>query len=120
MIRKNIVTDCTKCRKKIHEEEQELFLKESYKFYANSVDSAVCYVVSAVLWSMIIKGRTKKYINQLYDSMIMIFTQNKLLGKEVRLTDVMKKLEEEYDIDFDRIRITVETEKQFKEGIEIK
>ena len=62
------------------------------------------------------RGRTKQYIQQLYNDLVMIFDTPAVFGKDIKLTDVMKKLEKEYGIDWRRLNVHIETESQFLRG----
>lgn len=113
MIRRNNVTDCSKCRKLIHEREKTEFAKEMYRFFRDNIQMAECFTIAAVLWSMAKKGRSKKYIKETFDDLCMMFESDNLFGKEITTTQIMKNLEDEYGIDFHRVKVNVETEKQF-------
>lgn len=75
--------------------------------------SFAVYAISAVLMTMIRRGRSKKYIQQMYDDMCFIFDTPSIMGKEVTTTTIMKMLQDEYGIDFDRVNVHLESEKEF-------
>lgn len=105
--------NCTDCRRRIHEEEKENFLKAEYSMMQDMGKSFAVYAISAVLMTMIRRGRSKKYIQQMYDDMCFIFDTPNIMGKEVTTTTIMKMLQDEYDIDFDRVNVHLESEKEF-------
>lgn len=105
--------NCNDCRKRIHEEEKEAFLKAEYSMMRDMGKSFAVYAISAVLMTMIRRGRTKKYIQKMYDDMVFIFDTPSIMGKEVTTTTVMKTLEEEYGIDWSRVNPIIEDEKDF-------
>lgn len=113
-------TDCGACRKRIHKEEQEAFLKHEYKLFSDMAYSMACFAVCGTLCAQIRRGRTKEYIKKLYDDICFFFGQPYIFGKEITMTQIMKQLSEEYDIDFDKITVNLETEREFirsaKEG----
>lgn len=105
--------NCNDCRKKIHEEEKEAFLRAEYSMMRDMGKSFAVYAISAVLMTLVRRGRTKKYIQQMYDDMVFIFDTPNIMGKEVTTTTVMKTLEEEYGIDWSRVNPIIEDEKDF-------
>lgn len=105
--------NCTNCRRRIHEEEKENFLKAEYSMMQDMGKSFAVYAISAVLMTMIRRGRSKKYIQQMYDDMCFIFDTPSIMGKEVTTTTIMKMLQDEYGIDFDRVNVHLESEKEF-------
>lgn len=111
------ITNCDTCRKKILQAAKEGYLKEQYAIYRALSRTFACYCTAAVLMAFIRRGRTKKYIQVVFDDMVAIFDMPSLFGKDIDLTSVMNKLEKEYDIDFKRIKVHIETEKQFITGM---
>ena len=63
------------------------------------------------------KGRSKKYIQDMYNDMVAIFDMPKIFGKVITMTDIMKRLEREYGIDFKRIHVHIESEQEFVKGV---
>jgi hypothetical protein len=53
----------------------------------------------------------------MFDEMVMIFDTETFFGKQITLTDIMKDLESDYGIDFKRINVHLESEKEFIKGI---
>lgn len=107
---------CAQCRKKIEQEQLELHRKDQYSIYKALAHTFACYSTAAVLMAFIRRGRSKQYIKQLFDDMVFIFDTPQLFGNDINLPDVMEKLSKEYDIDFKRINVNIETEKQFITG----
>ena len=108
--------NCAACRKKIAKEKEKEFLKEQYAIYKALVKTFACFSTAAVLMAHIRRGRSKKYIQDLFEDLVMIYDTPALFGKEIRLPDMMKRLEKEYDIDFKRINVHYETESEFIKG----
>lgn len=105
--------DCASCRKRIHEEEMEAFLQKEYSIFRDCSFSFATYAICAVLMTMVRRGRTKKYIQQLYDDMCFVFDTPEIFGKQITMSEIMNKLENDYGIDWSKIHIHMETEKQF-------
>lgn len=104
---------CEACRKQIKKECENEFLKREYAIYQDSALTFATFSTAAVLMAMARRGRTKKYIQKLYDDIVFIYDTPTVFGKEIRLTEVMKRLEKDYDIDFSRINVKLETESEF-------
>lgn len=107
------LTNCNTCRKQIIKQAQDEYLKQQYRIYKDVAHTFACFTTAAVLMYFIRKGRTKKYIQELFDGMVMIFDTPNIFGKSIDLLDVMHRLEKDYDIDFHRIHVCLETESQF-------
>jgi hypothetical protein len=110
--------NCNSCRKKIHEEERDLFLKQQYAVFKDMSTSFAAYAITTVLMTMVKRGRTKEYIQKLFDDMVFIFDTPAVMGKEISMHDCMKLLENEYGIDWDRINVSIESEKEFIRAVQ--
>lgn len=111
------IRDCNKCRKEMHKEEQEAFLKHQYKIMQDMAYTFACHATAAALMVQTQRGRSKEYIQKMFDDMCMVYDTSTLFGKPIILPDVMKQLEKEYGIDFRRIHISLETEQEFIKGV---
>lgn len=109
--------NCTQCRNKIHKEEKEAFLKGQYAILKDAAFTFACYATTAALAVQVRRGRSKEYIQKLYDDMVMMFDTSTLFGKEIKLTDIMHDLERDYGIDFKRINVHLESEQEFVKGV---
>ena len=105
--------DCTKCRKAIIAGVREEFLKDQYEVFSTISDTFGKCCTAVMLMAMIRKGRSKKYIQDLFNDIVMIYDSPGLFGKDIRSDDIIKRLEQEYELDFSRIHIHIETESQF-------
>ena len=109
--------NCTQCRNKIHKEEQEKYLKKEYAGIRDAVDTIACLTTASVLGVQVQRGRTKEYIQELFKDICMMYETSELFGKPITLTDIMKQLEADYDIDFKKIHVNFnETEKEYIKG----
>ena len=109
--------NCTECRKRIHAEEQEEYLKKQYHGIKDAVDTIACLTTAAVLAVQVQRGRSKLYIQELFKDILMMYETPSVLGEPIELTAVMKQLEEEYGINFKRISVNfTETEKEYIKG----
>ena len=110
-------TDCNKCRGKILKEAKEEFMKHEYAIFEDMAYTFAVYATTAVLATQVKKGRSKKYIQDMYNDMVAIFDMPKIFGKVITMTDIMKRLEREYGIDFKRIHVHIESEQEFVKGV---
>lgn len=108
------VKNCTDCRKQIHKEERELYIKQQYAWLKDGMFTMATLSTAVALVALRKRGRSRAYIRKFFDDMVMLYDTGSVMGKQIVLTDVMKQLETEYDIDFRRIHVNfVETEKEF-------
>lgn len=106
-------TDCNSCRKRIHEEEKTEFLKAQYAIFTDMAECFAAYAVSSVLMTLVRRGRTKQYIQKMYEDMCFAFTTPEVMGREIRMNEIMKMLEKDYGIDWSKISVNCETEHEF-------
>ena len=111
------ITNCTKCREKMLMQAKEEYLKQQYSVYYDLANTFCCYCTAAVLMAFIRKGRSKKFIQQLFNDLVFIYDTPDLFGKAIILTDVLKQLENDYDIDFKRLNVRIEKESEFITGM---
>ena len=114
---KSKITDCITCRKAIYKEAETAYIKEQYRFFKDSAYSMACFAVCGVLTAMIRKGRTKRYIKQLYDDMCLVFSTPDYFGKQINMTDIMHTLESEYGIDLQKLEVHHESEQRYLTGV---
>ena len=102
--------NCTQCRREMHEE----YLKHEYAGISDAIYTIACLATASVLSVQVQRGRSKKYIQELFDDIRMMYETGSVLGKPIVLTEVMKQLEADYDIDFKKIKVNfVESEREF-------
>ena len=109
-------TDCSKCRKEIHEEEYKAFLKKEYAFFSDAAYSMAVFATIVALCVHERRGRTKEYIQKFFDEMCFMFDYPEFKGKRVKMTDIQHMLEKDYGIDFGKIKLHIESEKEFIYG----
>lgn len=111
------VRDCNACKKQVFKEAKEEFLKHEYSIMKDMSYTFACHATAACLMAMTQRGRSKEYIQKLFDDIVMVFDTSELFGKPIILTDVMKNLEKDYGIDFKRLHVTIESERDFVRDI---
>ena len=107
------VKDCSKCRKQIINEAKTEFAKHEYAIFSDSAFTMAVYATVAVLTAQVRRGRSKEYIQKLFDEIVMIYDTPELFGKPIVLSDLRKTFEKDYEIDFNRINVHIEDEKSF-------
>lgn len=110
-------TDCTACRKRIYKEAETEYLKREYAWFSDAAYSMAVYSTVCAIAVMTRRGRTKEYIQKFFDDMCLIYDYPAQFGKELTMNDLMKQFEQDYGIDFKRINVHLETEKQFIRGV---
>lgn len=111
-------TDCTACRKRIYKEAETAYLKQEYKFFEDAAYSMAVFATIVALSVLHRRERSKAFIRSFFDEMCFIFDAPPVMGKEIRMTDMQKVLEEKYGIDFDRIKLHLESEAEFVKGVQ--
>lgn len=111
---KTRVKNCEQCRKMIHKEEQENYLRNQFAWLNDGMFTMACLATTAALTVQMQRGRSKEYVRKMFEDMVMIYTTSSVLGKKIDMLDAMKTLEEEYGIDFNRIHVNFgESEREF-------
>ena len=111
------VRSCEQCRKSIHEEEKTKFLKHEYAIFKDAAYTFACHATAAALMVQAQRGRSKEYIQKMFDDMCMVFDTSTLFGKPIVLNEVMADLTAEYGIDFKKIHVNLESESEFIKGV---
>lgn len=107
------VKDCSKCRKQIVQEAKTEFAKHEYAIFTDCAFTMAVYATVATLTAQVRRGRSKEYIQKLFDDIVMIYDTPEIFGKPIVLSDLRNTLEREYGIDFTRINVHIEDEKTF-------
>lgn len=107
------VKDCSKCRKQIIQEAKTEFAKHEYAIFTDCAFTMAIYATVAALTAQVRRGRSKEYIQKLFDDIVMIYDTPEMFGKEITLTMLKTTLEQQYGIDFNRINVHIEDEKSF-------
>lgn len=109
-------TDCIKCREKIYKEAETAYLKKEYQFFEDAAYSMAVFATIAALSVQLRRGRSRTYIRTFFQEMCLIFDAPPIMGKQITMTEMQKLFENEYGIDFQKIKLHLETEKEFVNG----
>ena len=93
--------------KKLLEAERTCIYREQGNNFAKAV-------IAAVLLAMHRRGRTKKYIQELFEDILLVLDQPVIEGVEMTNIDVESFISEKYGIDFERVNVRLETEAQIR------
>ena len=113
-------SNCTVCRKNIEQKTREEYLKSQYAIFKDMAFTFAVYATTAALMVQVRRGRSKEYIQRLFDDLVMIYDTPKVFGKTIELTDMKNMLETEYGLDFSRIKVHIEDEKAFVKSVKAK
>lgn len=108
--------NCAKCREQIAEEIQTQYLKQGYKYFEDTSYSIAYLIIAAALSVHHRRGRSRTYIRAFYDELLWILKTPEVFGKEITMTDTMKMLEDTYGIDFGKVELNLESEREFISG----
>ena len=106
-------TDCSKCRKALLEEAERQYAEHYYEMFENTVDSAAAWAAAISLSVLIRQNKSPDEIKEFFKEFCFISSLSEVFGKEITVENVVKRLETEYDIDFNDIEVHVENKKQF-------
>lgn len=107
------VRDCKKCRADIFKAAKEEYLNHEFDIFEDTARSFTIYAICGLLTALIRKGRTPEYISKMYDDMCNVFNTDTFFGNTVTMNDIMKALEKDYGINWDRVQPKLETRKEF-------
>lgn len=105
--------NCSACRKKIYKEAEAAYLKNEYAYFENAAYSMAMFSTIVALSVHHRRGRSKEYIKKFFDEMCFVFDFPELFGKRIDMLEAKAMLEKEYGIDFSKIVLHLETEKEF-------
>ena len=114
------VKNCSQCRKQIADAAKDEYVKREYAIFHDSAFTFAVYATVAALTVQVRRGRSKEYIQKLYDDMVCVYDTPEIFGKAIYLTDLKNSLEKEYGIDFERINVRIEDEKSFIKSLKRK
>lgn len=106
-------TDCSKCRVDIYRQAKTDYLKEQYKWFTECADSFATLTAVCAIAVMYRRGRSPEYIKKFFEDMCFMYDYPEFNGKRVDMVTLMKQFEEEYGLDFSKIHLHLESEKEF-------
>ena len=107
------VRDCEKCKKAIAKEQEKACMSCQYDMFSKTADDIGKSMAAAMIAVLDRRKRTPDYIRKFFDDLIFILEYPDIFGKEQLHAESMKEhFEKKYGIDFDRIKIKVETKEE--------
>lgn len=85
---------------------------EIERIYREHSDDVTKAVIAAVLLVMHRRGRTAKYIQELFSDIVCVLDQPKIMGHQMTDIEVKKFITEQYGIDFGQVHMQVETDSE--------
>ena len=110
-------TDCTKCRVAIYKQAQTDYLKEQYKWHADNADSFAAFTTVCAIAVMERRGRSSEYIKKFFEDLCFIYDYPEFHGKRVDMVETIKQYAEKYGLDFGKIHLHLQTEKEFVDSM---
>lgn len=105
--------DCIKCRDKVKKEAYEQFLKGQYTIYRDTAHTSAVIATAVSLAVLQRQHKSKEEIQNFFEEMCLIYDFPEVFGKQLALDDLIASLEKDYDIDFNKIKLHIENEKEF-------
>lgn len=106
------IQNCDQCKKAIAKEQEKACLAcqfEMFKATADDIGKAMAGAMIAVLHK---RKRTKRYIQQFFDDLIFVLECPEILGKELHAEKMKAEFTKLYGIDFERVKVKVETKEE--------
>lgn len=100
-------------RKRIKEESKKEFLETQYAFFKDMALTFATYSTVAVIAVMHRRKRAKRYIRKLFKDLCLIYDYPEVFGEQLDMAKLMKQFEDEYGLDFSKITVHLESEKEF-------
>lgn len=88
-----------------------------FRVFLKVKDGIAQQVVAAMLYAYHLEGFRKKRIQDMFERMLSIITLPDTLQGGVDGTGLMDFISREYGIDFDRVKLKAETEKEYLERV---
>lgn len=85
-----------------------------YKLFCLIADDVARSVVGACLYAMWVRGRSKRYVQKLYEDIKLVLDYPKCFGVELTDTAVKELLKKEYDIDLSEVTTKKESFRDFQ------
>ena len=104
---------CAQCKKEIRDEIKKEYRKDEYQWMIDLMQSAIEHTTVCAIAVMERRGRSKDYIQKFFNELCFVYDMPSIFGKEIRAEDVKRRYEKEYNIDFDKIKVHFESEKEF-------
>ena len=88
-----------------------------FRVFLKVKDGVAQQVVAAMLYAYHLKGYRKKRLQDMFEQMLSIINLPPTIAGPISGNSLIDFLEREYEIDFDRIKLQTETEKEYLERV---
>ena len=93
---------------------RKLIEADRLKIYHEQADFIAQSAIAAVLLTMHRRGRSKKYIQDLFNDILDVLNQPQIFGKQMTDTEVRQYMTDEYGIDFDKVHLQLESDTEIR------
>ena len=100
------IRDCQKCR-------EQQFQEYQYDIFSNLIDSAAVSTAAMAITVLERQGKSSEEIKAFFEDYCFVSSMSEVFGKKITAADAIKKFEEKYDIDFNKIECHIVTKQQF-------
>lgn len=109
----NVRVNCTECRKRVLKEAEKVYAEQQYDIMGLTVESAAEWAAAIALSVLRRQNKTPEEIKTFFEDFCFISSMPEIFGKQITMDDVIKKYEKEYEIDFNKIEVHMESKKRF-------
>ena len=109
----NVRVNCNECRKKVLKEAEKIYAENQYDILENAVDTAAEWAAAITIAVLGRQGKTHEEIKAFFEDFCFVSSMSEVFGKQITMNDAIKQFEKEYNIDFDKIEVHLESKKQF-------
>ena len=88
-----------------------------FRVFLQVKDGIAQQAVAAMLYAYHLQGFRKKRIKKMFENIISVLEMPPMLNGAVVGIDLMHFLEDRYGVDFDRVKLKAETEKEYLERV---
>jgi hypothetical protein len=100
------IRDCQKCR-------EQQFQEYQYDVFSNLIDSAATSTAAMMITVLERQGKSPEEIKAFFEDYCFVSSMPEVFGKKITAVDAIRRFEEKYDIDFNKIECHIVTKQQF-------
>lgn len=106
------IQNCDQCKKAIAKEQEKACLACQFEMFEATADDIGKAMTGAMIAVFHKRGRTKRYIQQFFNDLIFVLECPEILGKELQAEEMKAEFTKLYGIDFERVKVKVETKEE--------
>lgn len=109
----NVRVNCNECRKRVLKEAEKIYAENQYDILENAVDTAAEWAAAITIAVLGRQGKPPDEIKAFFEDFCFVSSMSEVFGKRITMNDAIKQYEKDYNIDFDKIEVHLESKKQF-------